>query len=494
MARESLPDLGIVLCFLREGLGWSQTELGEASGTSPNLINDYEKGRKRLSRGRLEHLIAFLGLRPERIDAVLAELEATRAAARPDGSPAGRFEERRRRIEAVAAQVGRLATGFARSVLTLLSLGGESIHARDRADFLWQVLKRKTPAERLALVESDRRFRVWGLVVRVCEESREAAANEPREALELARLAVRVAELVFGRKEWRWRLQGLALGYLANALRATDDLPAADRAVTRALKLWEDGAPGDPGLLNPAVLPAIEAVLRWDQRNFPLALKRIEQALELDDGELRGKILLTKANIHDALGETEESTAALLEAAPLIDAEREPRLAFGLEFNLLDDLCHLKRAEEARERLMSLRKLAERLGGKLDLDRVVWLEGRVAAGLGQWERARSLFEQVRSAFNKEEQSYDYALVSLDLALGHVEQGHAAEVRAIADEMFWIFQRQLVHREALAALRVFSAAARQEVATVELTRSVIRFRRRARHDPELRFERKEKAGA
>jgi hypothetical protein len=83
-------------------------------------------------------------------------------------------------------------------------------------------------------------------------------------------------------------------------------------------------------------------------------------------------------------------------------------------------------------------------------------------------------------------------VSLDLSLVHGEQGNTAQVRAIADEMFWIFRRQLVPQGALAALRVFCGAARQESATVELTRSVLRFLRRARHDPELRFEEK-KAG-
>ena len=227
MARESLPDLSIVLYTLRETLGWSQTDLSEASGVSASLINDYERGRKKPTRARLEHLISFLGLAPERIDALLAEMEATRAAARPDGAPSGRFEVRRRRIEALAARVGRLAVNFARAALTLLSVGGESIHAQDRADVLWGLLKKKKAAERIGLVEKDRRFRAWGLVLRVVEESLDAAANHPKEALELARLAVRIAELVPGRKEWRSRLQGLATAALANALRVCNDLPAA---------------------------------------------------------------------------------------------------------------------------------------------------------------------------------------------------------------------------------------------------------------------------
>ena len=264
--------------------------------------------------------------------------------------------------------------------------------------------------------------------------------------------------------------------------------------MTRALKLWEDGAPGDPGLLNPALLPWIEAALRRDQRQFPQALQKIDEALELDEGELRAKILITKRGIYSALGDTVASTAALLEAARLLDAEREPRLAFGVEFNLLDDLCDLGRAEEAAPRLARVRSLAERLGGELDLSRCVWLEGKCAAGLGQREKARSLLEQVRRSFHRDELSYDYALVSLDLSLVLLEQGQTAAVRAIADEMFWIFRRQLVHREALAALQIFCQAARREAATVKLTRSILRFLQRAQHDPELRFEGSEEAGA
>lgn len=487
MTQEILTDLSTALVYLRLTLGWTQAELADVAGIPRSELNDYEHGRKRLIRSRLEHLISFMGLAPERIDAALADMEATRAAARPDGAPLDRFEQRRRRIQAVAAQVGRLAESFARSVLTLLSLSGESIDARDRAEVLWSTLKRKNENERLALVEKDRRFRTWGLVILVCEESREAAANEPKEARSLAHLAVRIAELVGGSKEWRWRLQGLATAWLANAHRACQDLLAAEKALKRALKLWEDGAPGDPGLLNPAVLPWIEAALRRAQRKFPQAVKKIDEALELDSGELRAKILLTKSKIHEALGETAASAEALMEAAPLIDAEREPRLAWVLEFQVVFYLCSTGCPEEAALRLYKVKKLAERLRGESDLDRVVWLDAVVAAALGKPEKAKSLFEQVRRAFDKPELRFDFALVSLDLSLVHLEQGNTAAVRTIANEMFPIFRSQGIHREALAALRVFCEAAKQDAASVKLTRSVLRFLHRAKDDPELRFE-------
>jgi transcriptional regulator with XRE-family HTH domain len=154
MPDVDLPDLSIVLTFLRQGQGWSQADLGRASGISPNLLNEYERGRKRLTRKRLEHIIAYLGLPPEVIDdATLAHLAATRARARaPRDSPDAPSEEVRR-IEALAVRFGNAMTGFVRSSLSQLTVEGEAIHARQRAGFLWDRLKRHAPAERRSLVE-----------------------------------------------------------------------------------------------------------------------------------------------------------------------------------------------------------------------------------------------------------------------------------------------------------------------------------------------------
>jgi hypothetical protein len=49
-----------------------------------------------------------------------------------------------------------------------------------------------------------------------------------------------------------------------------------------------------------------------------------------------------------------------------------------------------------------------------------------------------------------------------------------------------FEAQGVHREALAAVRLFQEAADRERAGVELVRRLADFLRRARHDAELQF--------
>src|SRR6476661_8469084 len=130
MPPAALPDLRIALTFLRLGQGWSQAGLGEAAGISPNLLNDYERGRKKLTRDRLAHIIAFMGLPPEAIDSTLAALAANRASGQaPEDSPGSRSPASRQ-VEAAAVRFGNAMTGFARAALSQLTLAGEAIQAR----------------------------------------------------------------------------------------------------------------------------------------------------------------------------------------------------------------------------------------------------------------------------------------------------------------------------------------------------------------------------
>ena len=490
MSIKPLPDLAIVLTFLRSGQGLDQTRLAQIAGIHNTVLNHYERGKKPLSRKRLEHLISFMGLPSETIDETLVRLQANRAAAGAPASSKSVLSETRRRIEAVASRVGRLAADFSRDALTRLAVEGEALQARQQAEQLWLRLKKHTPADRLLLVEKSREFRTWALCERLVAESFRLAANHPHDCRELARLAVRMAELAPEEELFRRRLQGYALAGLANAERVCNDLPASATVFARAEALWFEGEPGDPGLLNPALLPWIKAALHRARRRFPEALEAIDLALSLDNGELRGKILLSKSAIFQILGEAEGSAAALEEAAPLIDSGREPRNALILRYNLLVDLFHLGRFDEAAERLGEVRAMAERLGEELDLNRVVWLEGGLAAGLGRIADAEAAFEQVRRMFSTAKLPYDYALSSLDLALLLLKEGKTGRVKALAEEMLSIFRAQGIHREALGALRIFCEAAQKETATVEMTRSIRRFLLRAQLDPGLKYGKEE----
>ena len=122
------------------------------------------------------------------------------------------------------------------------------------AEALWAELEPCTAAERRMLVEDLEEYRSWALCVRVAAESLAKAANHPREALELAELALLIAELTPGTETWRSRLQGYAWAHVADSRRVCSDLPGAEEALACAVKLWEAGAAADPGLLDAALL------------------------------------------------------------------------------------------------------------------------------------------------------------------------------------------------------------------------------------------------
>jgi transcriptional regulator with XRE-family HTH domain len=486
MAAAELSDLSIVLTFLRENLGWKQAALACAAGISRQVLNDYERGQRRLSRERLETLIAWMGLPPERIDATLDLMASNRASVRELPDLSDPQSNASAQVEAIAGKAARMTADFTRALFSMLTTEGDALKARQKAETLWNQLKRFPPAVRRQLVEDGMKYRTWALCERIAAESVGKAPNHPTEAQELAELALLIAELTPGEDLWRQRLAGYAGLFLGNARRACNNLPGADQALSRARKLFEAGAPGDPGYLNEAWLPALESSLRRAQRRFPEALKRIDEALALDRGELRAQILLNKSRLHETLGDPESSMAALAEAAPLINPTREPRDAFGLRFNIAAGLCALGRFEEAEARLPEVRALAERLG-QLDITRSVWLQGKVDAGLGRSREARSAFEQVRRIFRGRELAFDYALVCLELALLLLGEGDTAGVRALAEEMLTIFRSQQVEREPLVALQFFCEAAKREAASVELARRVVTYLYRAQYDPELQFE-------
>jgi tetratricopeptide (TPR) repeat protein len=486
---ENLDDLATrtAMHLLRYTKGMDQAQVARAARISAGQASNYEQAKYPVPQQVLERvatstsfpvsLLAFL------VRGIRSFLLAGRGRSRADRALAEWHALERLALAREAADL------VLEPRIPLPPQADVRPRAEDRTELASLVARFQgiAPAQGTLLVEEAVEYQSWVLCEAAALASVRKASNHPQVAREWARLAVRIAELVLGEEAWRWRLLGWALHFLANAERACSDLPAAEKARVLGRALWEAGAPANPGPLNEAWLPGLEANLRMDQRRFSEALQKIDEALDLDPGKLRAEILLSKSNILRRLDDPEGSTAVLLEAESLIDARQQPRLSLIARFNLLADLCALGRAAEGAPRLPEVWALAERLGEALDLTRCLWLQGLIDAGLRRMDEAATAFREVRRVFREHPLPYDYALVSLDLSLVLLEDGRTAEVREIAEEMLWIFKAQEVHREALAALRLFCEAARQETATVELVRQVERFLRQAQLDPALRFE-------
>jgi tetratricopeptide (TPR) repeat protein len=284
---------------------------------------------------------------------------------------------------------------------------------------------------------------------------------------------------------WRSRLHGFAEPFVGSALRVGNEYQAAKDAFARGRRHWKEGR-DDIGLLDPGRPIDLEASLCRAQRRFTEAIKLHNQAWEVSWPEQAAVILLNKAATLEAKGDYEASIETLHEAALRVDRKRQPRLLFGVRFNLAANLVRLSRAQEAMPIVEEVRALAERLQNDLDLVRVRWLEGNALAGLGRRDEAIEALEEVGRAFVDRELPFDFALASLDLAQVYLREGRLAEVQELAVDMVKIFEALGVQREAIAAVILFRDAAGQGAVTGDLVQRLQEYLKKARVNPKLRF--------
>jgi hypothetical protein len=186
------------------------------------------------------------------------------------------------------------------------------------------------------------------------------------------------------------------------------------------------------------------------------------------------------------MAEYKLSVETLLQAAPLVERHGDPRLLYMLRFNLAVNFCHTGRYIEAIELMEQVREMATSRGDEIEILRVIWLDGRIAAGMGRNTEARVLLAQARHEFAARRMGYDVALALLEEAVLLLEEGQREEVKKLSRGLATVFKSNGMHREALAALRLFQEAVERETATADLVRRVLRFLYRARYDQGLRF--------
>ncbi len=380
---------------------------------------------------------------------------------------------------------------------------GDLALARSRmeAPGLWRELDSLPIEEVRRRIQTDSRLASWGLCELLCHESKKRAADHAPRAMELVEMAVLIADLLdeTGPIEDRWvyQLRAYAWAHLGNARRVFGNLRGADEAFSMATPWLQAGEAVGDALGYSPVIKELEASLRIAQRRFPEALKLLDEVIEIyteGDPEFRNSHLAGRAMVQKALavgqmGAPESAIRLLREAREWVDPANDPRLLLCLDHNLLSFLAVAGRFREAELALPEVESACRRIGNALDLVRLRWVEGRIALGLEQRQRAWDAFKEVRREFTAMEMGYDSALVSLELSALSLEEGRTAEVKDLSREMVAVFRAQGVPREALAALLIFRRAAVKERATAELAREVAEFLNKVRHEPGLRFERR-----
>ncbi|HYX24685.1 MAG TPA: tetratricopeptide repeat protein [Thermoanaerobaculia bacterium] len=360
---------------------------------------------------------------------------------------------------------------------------------RDEAVRLLAELLEHPASRRQWMVRNHPRFQTWGLFELLLERSHEQNFDDPAAGEGLALLALEVTDQLEGFSEERLEdFRARSWAWVANARRVRSDLRGAEEAFAIASSHLGRGT-GEP--MERAILLDLRASLLRAQRRFDAALRLLGRAIrifrQLGERHRAGRSLINMSIVHRYAGEPEKAIPLLYQAQDLIDASREPRLLFAVWNNLIDDLADNEQYMEAHKLLVRARPILRQFPLPWHQNRRRWVEGRIAHGLGQDQKAETLFLRARDGFLAEDAAYDTALVSLDLAALYAEQDRSAEVKRIAEEMMPIFSSRQIQREALAALAFWKHAVDAERAGAELVNGVAAFLKRARHDPELRFE-------
>jgi transcriptional regulator with XRE-family HTH domain len=477
MSREDPAPESLVFGVLRRSSGLTQRRFEEETGLKRGMASAYESGFRTPSREVLDLVGERRGIPRAEIDLLLWRYQippGSRHGPSPGQEPVpwGLTDLDLLRIRLEAADLGLLMAR--RHELDLIAglskrkLEAARAEAGRRSE---ELLALPTLSEQRRAVQIRPEYQSWLVVEKLCDASERAAAKDVKRALHLAELALLAAESFRGAEEERSRTRGYALIFVGNAQRVGSDLNAADRSFAQAERLWLEGAGAKWVLLEEWRLPDRLASLRRDQRRWDEVIPLQNAALKVAPRSSCGRILLSKAFALEQMGQYRRALRALKEAQPFVEAGGDPRLVFALYFNRSVNLIHIGALASAEQLFPEVRRMAIEQRQDLDLVRVTWLEGRIAAARGRLEEGISILQRVRREFTVREIAYDAALAGLEETILHLEAGDFARARQIAEGTVWVFQSRQVREEALKALGLLHEALRGEVATVELARRV-----------------------
>lgn len=275
---------------------------------------------------------------------------------------------------------------------------------------------------------------------------------------------------------------------LGNALRVAQRLDEAAGAMARARELFELGTRDLP--LEIFLLER-EAPLDVDRRRFQEAaagLKKVYRGYRsLGDRHLAGRTLVQLGICATYAGHPEQALAILRRSLDLIDAARNPSVAYAAAHSQVSILCDCGRFREAERQLFELRPFQQAQGGRINRLKLRWLEGRIDAGQEKLERAEATLLEVQEGMTAIGRAYDAALASLDLAAVLMGRGNTRQAREAALTAYRVFAALQIHREALTSLVVLRNAFEAGMATRVMVEKVASFLRRLESDPEAKFE-------
>ena len=357
---------------------------------------------------------------------------------------------------------------------------------------LEEALLAMPPGERAEAVRTGARYRTLGLIHHLMDHAREEGFSDPAQARCLAELAVEAAESLDDHSypaPMVAEARAMSWAVLGNALRQISDLFGAERAFHSARSHLEAES------IHPVIRADVQtllASLRIDQTRYAEAIELLDQTASVyhlfAEPLSEGRALFKMAKAVGEGGDPNGAVALLETAEELIGTEHDRKLVLMARQSRVTFLDIAGRDAEAAELLADLIPDYEAaISDLVLLQQLQWVGARVAHSSGELSSAEAEYLEVRRQFEEREEPYDFALISMDLAVLYLDQGRVSEVRALAEEMLPIFTSWRIHQHALSAVVLFQRAVEAENATAAYIRELAVFLSRARNNPYLTFE-------
>lgn len=278
------------------------------------------------------------------------------------------------------------------------------------------------------LDEQRPRFRSTDLCRLLLERGTEEVHHDTARALDFCRLGQRAADLLadlLPPSIWH-DVKAEAWAAVADTHRLAGRLQRAEGALAEA---WRHLRNGSGTLMVRAELLVKQASLhcdqgrrdqgRRDQGRFDHGQRAVDQALCVLRAGARGpeiaRALVAKGRLRLESGHAAAALAHFEEALALAGDAADRALVSAAQHNRAAALCELGRFAAARQPLATAAFAAKLLSRPLAVLRLRWLEGRRAAGEGDFTAAEAAYVGALAGFRARRQRPAAAGVSVDLA-------------------------------------------------------------------------------
>lgn len=331
------------------------------------------------------------------------------------------------------------------------------------AEHLLADLLREPVRERRRRIWNEERFHSPKLCQLLEERSRDSWFADPAVSLEMADLAVTVAECLDPGRHGSSLVEdarAMAWGYLGNAFRINSDLWRAEQALRQA---WLHHACAGGDAFTETELLSFTCSLRDVQGRIDEALRLSDRAIAIyregQDCNREGAMLIRKGLVLSSQSHFAEAISVLREGIARIEPGEDPRLLLMGTHNVIGSLLKGGALGEAAKLLERSRPLYQDLGDPMMIARLRWVEGGVAIRLGHLAEAERTFCEVRDFYADHALGVEVTNISLDLAEVYLLGRRRQLVKKIAGEVIPLGTSLGLRQEAFLARLLFEKASR-----------------------------------